>query len=99
MSDQEQQQEDKLFMLTTLDNPFNPFTQFDEWYAFDVAQGYYTCAYLARISLNSDELSEADEAQAVDQAMDEIVRLNLTGNYIKINEDYVPIVKNSHSRE
>jgi hypothetical protein len=44
-------------MLTTIDNPFNPFTQFDEWNAFDTQQGYYTCAYLARIAKVSDELS------------------------------------------
>jgi hypothetical protein len=37
-------------MLTTEDNPFDPFTQFDEWYAFDVEKEYYTCAYLARIA-------------------------------------------------
>jgi len=37
-------------MLTTIDNPFNPFTQFDEWKDFDETQGYYTCPYLARIA-------------------------------------------------
>jgi len=79
-----------LFMLTTLDNPFNPFLQFDEWYSYDVSKGYNTCAYLARIVKSSDELSESDEAFAIDQAMNEIVNLNLLGNYIKVREDYIP---------
>lgn len=68
-------------MLTTEDNPYDPFTQFDEWYAYDIQQGYNTCAYLARIAVTSDELSETDNDQALDAAIDEIVEFNLTGNY------------------
>lgn len=71
-------------MLTTIDNPFDPFTHFDEWKAFDEAKGYSSCAYLARIVKSSDELSEADEALAIEQAIDEIVRLNLLGIYRKV---------------
>lgn len=81
----------QVFMLTTLDNPYNPFTQFDEWDAFDKQHGYFTCAYLARITTSSDDLSEADQALAIDKAMNEIVDLNLSGNYIKVREDYIPI--------
>lgn len=68
-------------MLTTEDNPYDPFTQFDEWYAFDIQNGYNTCAYLARIAVTSDELSETDNDQALDAAIDEIMEFNLTGNY------------------
>ena len=32
------------WMLTTSDNPYNPFTQFDEWQMFDSLQGYNTCS-------------------------------------------------------
>jgi hypothetical protein len=72
-------------MLTTEDNPFDPFTQFDEWYAFDVEKEYYTCAYLARIAKTSDELSEADEDLAIEDAIDEIVKLNILGIYKKVS--------------
>ena len=37
-------------MLTTFDNPFNPFEQFVQWRLFDIEKGYYTCEYLARIA-------------------------------------------------
>lgn len=73
-------------MLTTIDNPYSPFTQFDEWFQFDEGKGYHTCAYLARIAKTSDELSEADEELAIFSAIDEIVEINLLGNYKKVTE-------------
>lgn len=71
-------------MLTTIDNPFDPSTQYDEWYAWDVEHGYYTSAYLARIAKTSDELSETDQDLAIEDAIDEIVRENVLGVYKKV---------------
>jgi hypothetical protein len=73
-------------MLTTIDNPYNPFTQFDEWYAWDEAAGYHTSAFLSRVIKTSDELSETDQDLAYEDAMNEIVRENVLGLYIKIAE-------------
>lgn len=72
------------YMLSTQDNPFDPHTQFKDWYRFDEDHGYHSCAYLDRIVFTSDELSEADQELAIESAIDEIVALNLTGNYIKV---------------
>lgn len=72
-------------MLTTIDNPFNPFTHWDEWKSFDEDKGYYTCAYLARIAKTSDELSDADYDLAVEEAIDEICELNTLGLYKKVS--------------
>lgn len=74
-------------MLTTMDNPFNPFIQFDEWKAFDEGKGYYTCAYLARIVKGSDELSDADLSNAIKIGIKEILSFNLLGNYCQITKD------------
>ena len=74
-------------MLTTIDNPFNPFTQFDEWFAFDESKGYHTCSYLARITKGSYELSEADDALAQELAIDEIIKMNILGIYRKVKEE------------
>lgn len=71
-------------MLTTIDNPFNPFVDFDKWKEFDESRGYFSCSYLARIAKTSDELSETDEALAIEQAIDEIVKLNILGIYKKV---------------
>lgn len=74
-------------MLTTIDNPFNPFTQWDEWKRYDEDKKYYTCSYLARIAKTSDDLSEADYNKAIDDAIEEIVSLNINGMYTKVYED------------
>lgn len=72
------------YMLTTVDNPFDPFTQFDEWLVWDHNAGYDTPALLDRVANQSDEMSEADQSQAVDLAMDEIVRENVSGMHKKV---------------
>ena len=70
--------------LTTEDNPYNPDTNFEEWYAFDTQHGYNTCAYLARMAKTSPAISEELNDQEIEEAIDRIVALNLTGNYKKI---------------
>lgn len=71
-------------MLTTVDNPFNPYTHFDEWFAFDQQQGYNTSSLLARVTKMSEELSEADQSVELENAIDEIVRVNPSGLYRKV---------------
>lgn len=70
-----------LHMLTTVDNPFSPVTQWDEWLQWDEACGYYTCSYLARVARSSPDLSDADEALAIEQAIEEIIEMNPNGLY------------------
>lgn len=71
-------------MLTTKDNPYDPFTQFDEWYAFDEKFGYHTTGYLARVARSSHELSDVDQDLAMESAIDEIVKENINGMYTKV---------------
>lgn len=71
-------------MLTTIDNPWNPFTHFDEWNEFDESSGYFTTQYLARLTLTSYDLSEADQSVAIENAIDEIVSENINGMYKKV---------------
>lgn len=71
-------------MLTTLDNPYNPFTQYDEWYALDRYLGHYTPEYLARVAIVSDGLSPADQQLAIEDAIAEIVALNFNGLYVRV---------------
>ena len=73
--------------VSTTDNPFNPLTDYANWYRYDEDHGYHTSAYLGRILRTSDELSEADQAVALESAVDEIVEFNLLGSYIKVIEE------------
>ena len=74
-------------MLTTSDNPYDPFDQWDEWLSYDTTSQYYTLAYLARVAYLSDELSEADQSLAIEQAIDEIVSENVNGMYKKVSRE------------
>jgi hypothetical protein len=73
------------YMLTTVDNPWNPHTHYDEWYAYDQAHGYDTPGFLARIAIVSLNLSEADQDLAIVQAIDEIVEENVSGIYRRVS--------------
>lgn len=72
------------YMLTTFDNPYNPFNQWDQWFVWDSAAGYHTPGLLARIVKNSDDLSDADQHLAIQQAIDEIVKENVFGMHTKV---------------
>lgn len=76
-------------MLSTVDNPYNPFTHWDEWWAHDIAQGHNTAGLLARIAINSDELSDADQEVANEDAINEILREDARGIYIRVAPDTV----------
>jgi len=67
----------KEFALTTSDNPFDPISNFDEWKRYDEnVLGYFTCNYLGRIALTSNDLSDEDNDAEIERAIDEIVSLN-----------------------
>jgi hypothetical protein len=79
------------YMLTTVDNPFDPFTQFDEWFAWDQSAGYNTPGLLDRVSRMSNEMSEVDQYLALQQAIDEIVRENVSGVHKKVKRNEVSV--------
>lgn len=78
---------DTEYLLTTVDNPYSPFTQFDEWYAYDTMHGYNTCSLLARITKTSEELSDKDRDLAIQLAMDEIIEENVTGMFKRVTRE------------
>lgn len=76
-------------MLTTIDNPFNPFTQFDSWFMFDVEKGYNSCSRLARFARTSDQLTEQENDEEIERAIDEIIIYDPFNVYKKVRiNDY-----------
>lgn len=74
----------RITALTTFDNPFNPFDQFDDWYLFDIEKGYCSCGYLDRIARTSSALSEEENLAEIERAIDEIVRIDPFNIYYKV---------------
>lgn len=72
--------------LTTIDNPFNPFTQFDQWFRFDSDKGYNSSQYLDRIARTSDQLSETENDAEIERAIDEIIKYDVLDVYKKVYE-------------
>lgn len=70
--------------LTTIDNPYDPFDQFDQWLNFDLEKGYNSCSYLARIAKTSDQLSDEENENEIERAIDEIILYDPINIYRKI---------------
>lgn len=74
-------------MLTTTDNPFNPFEDFAQWYLFDVEKGYNTCEKLARLVKKDETMSEFQELEAVVDGINFLMKLNPFNNYKVLIEE------------
>lgn len=70
--------------LTTHDNPFDPFEQFESWFMYDVGKGYNTCGYLGRIARTSEQLSEDENNEEIERAVDEIIKYDFRNIYKKV---------------
>lgn len=60
-------------MLTTYDNPFNPFTQFDAWWKEDLRLGHDCCGTLAKESLTNDVDSDSLNERVILETIDRLV--------------------------
>lgn len=74
------------YALTTVDNPYDPFEDFDNWYRFDMDKGYNSCAYLDRIAMTSDALSDAENSEEIGRAIDEIIKYDFRNLYKKVSK-------------
>lgn len=82
----------KMVRVTTTDNPFNPFTEWDEWYFYDLSKGYSTCERLDRLSNTSSKLSDELNNEELEQAIDQMVEMGAVGKDGTI-VDYVKVYK------
>lgn len=73
----------RIVMLTTVDNPWDPVDNFDSWMQFDLEKGYDSCALLAKVAKVSDQFSEEEYSDAVENAIDEIIKYDFLHVYKK----------------
>lgn len=73
--------------ITTIDNPFDPFDDFNSWFMFDVEKGYYTSSKLGRLTHFTDDMTELEELEETERAIDELVRIDPLDIYIKLTRE------------
>lgn len=72
------------YALTTIDNPYDPFEQFESWFLFDTEKGYNSCSYLARIAQTTDDMTEIERNIEIERAIDEIIMYDFTNMRKKV---------------
>lgn len=71
-------------MLTTFDNPYDPFDDFDQWYSYDKQMHHDTCEKIARIARSFEDFSTIEEKQETERAIDEIIDNDFLNKYVKV---------------
>lgn len=69
--------------ITTIDNPYSPFDEWESWNRYDTTHGYHSASFLARLTNESENLGETLYDSAIERAIDEMVEHNLLGLWIK----------------
>ena len=77
------------FMLTTFDNPFNPFVDFSSWYMFDCEKGHNTSSRLARLVNIDSEMTQKEIDEERERAMNLIVQHDLEDTFFKGTEEQI----------
>lgn len=68
-------------VLTTVDNPYDPFTQEDAWLAYDLSKGYNTNAYLNRMV--EQENYDDPTVEQISKVIDKIILIDPANFYKK----------------
>ena len=84
-------------MLTTYDNPYNPYTHFREWALFDAMHGYNSAGLLARLAPSSDKICDTENDRFADAAIDSFIKHDILGLYVKVTPETAPKIAQAAS--
>jgi hypothetical protein len=70
-------------LISTSDNPFNPHTQWDDWYAWDLPR-YASLALLGRVIATSSDLPRSLQHDDYADALATIISENVSGKHIAV---------------
>ena len=73
--------------ITTIDNPFDPFDDFTSWFMFDIEKGYYTSSKIGRLVKTKEGMTEKEEIDAIEKAIDRLIEIDPLDIYIKITKE------------
>ncbi len=89
-----------VYMLSTKDNPYDPFVDYDSWFAFDTNNYHNSCAFLDRIANTSSSMTEYEQQMEINRAIDEIVTLDPTDTFIRLERGmFKPPTPDPNSKE
>lgn len=71
--------------LSTIDNPFNPIDDYEQWLSYDISHGYNTSNWLANLAKTSELLSNQSNMKEIEEAIDDIVKVD-PNFYIKVSK-------------
>ena len=74
-------------MLTTIDNPFNPFEDYSSWLMFDKEKGYDSAERLMRIANIFDDMTQKEVNEEIERAIDEIIKYDFMNIYVKVKKE------------
>lgn len=69
--------------LTTVDNPYDPFDDFDKWLAYDNDNDYGTSELVGRIAMTSDSLTDEENDEETERAIDDFIKYSGLGAIYK----------------
>ncbi len=75
------------YLISTIDNPFDPFDNFASWFQFDIEKGYNSCGLLMRRANITEDMSSVEEIKEIGRAIDEIIANDPLGIYIKVTKE------------
>lgn len=76
-----------MFAITTIDNPYDPFDDFDSWYRFDMDKNYNSCALLDRVAYTSEQFTDIENQKELERAIDDIIKFDVLNIYKKVKKE------------
>lgn len=74
-------------MLTTVDNPFNPFDRFEDWYNYDLYLDHGCCELIGRIGASSIDASPASQHREYEATINHIIEHDPLHIYKKVTRE------------
>ena len=74
----------QMCMLSTVDNPYNPFDEFDKWLVYDMTKGHNCCGIVDRITTTSRDVGDDMQSNDIAEAIDRFVSVDPLQLYIKV---------------
>ena len=74
-------------MITTFDNPFDPFEQFTLWDLFDKDKGYNSWERVVKLANFTDDMSLKEEDEEIERAIDRLISIDPLNMWKKVKKE------------